>query len=100
MSPQVRLTLELDENSYRGFDGTKTFEGNYVNGMLEAGTSGSFLLRPGFTTEAGYFTLEDIERAENYFNALMMGMKYRVENGQLDGEGQTLLVFVRDSTPR
>ncbi len=101
--PRTQLTLELDDNSFHAFDGTNTTNGSYVYGKLEAGTSGSFFLRHELSTEAGYFTPEDEEQGKNYLEALEMGEKYRVVDGQLevlDREGQTMLVFVRESTLR
>ena len=101
--PQTQLTLELDDEDYSAFDGTNTTVGDYVYGKLEAGTGGSFFLRPSLRTDAGYFTLEAEEQAENYLEALKAGTEYRVVNGQLevlDREGQTRLVLVRESGPR
>ena len=101
--PWTQLTLELDDNSFHAFDGTNTTNGSYVYGTLEAGASGNFFLRHEETTEAGYPTPEDEEQAKNYLEALEMGEKYRVVDGQLevlDREGQTMLVFVRESTLR
>ena len=98
---QRPLTLELDDSSYRGYDGSNTFGGDYVYGTLEAGQEGGFFLRINTMTLVGYPTPEDEERAESYLKSLETGTKYRVVNEQLEVLGlddQTLLVFVREST--
>ena len=98
---QRPLTLELGDSSYRGYDGSNTFWGDYVYGTLEAGQDGTFFLRLNTMTLVGYPTPEDEERAESYRKSLEIGTKYRVVNGQLEVPGlddQTLLVFVREGT--
>ena len=57
----------------------------------------------GLRTDAGCFTPDVKEQADNYRNALTTSSGYRVVDGRLevlDREGQTLLVLVRESTLR
>ena len=93
--------MRLYGDAYEGLDGCNRYFGRHQDGKQVASTDGRFDAPPDTRTLIGCEVPEGIlEQADRYLELLRHGESFRVVDDRLeilDGEGEALLVFVRQA---